>query len=68
MVKDQVVTEDYAIYNGDCMEVIPTFADESADLVVYSPPFAGLYNYSSSEHDFSNCESKEQFLDQLAQI
>jgi len=64
MVKDQVVTEDYAIYNGDCMEVIPTFADESADLVVYSPPFAGLYNYSSSEHDFSNCESKEQFLDQ----
>lgn len=63
-VKDQVVTEDYAIYNSDCMLVLPTLADESIDLVVYSPPFAGLYNYSSSENDFSNCESKEQFLEQ----
>jgi DNA modification methylase len=38
--------------------------DKSIDLSVYSPPFAGLYNYSSSENDFSNCESKEQFLEQ----
>jgi len=64
MVKDQIITENYAIYNGDCMEVLPTLDTESVDLVVYSPPFAGLYNYSSSEKDFSNCESKEQFLDQ----
>jgi DNA modification methylase len=64
MVKDQIVTERYAIYNGDCMDVLPTLRDESVDLSVYSPPFAGLYNYSSSEKDFSNCESKEQFLEQ----
>ena len=63
-VKDQLVTEKYAIYNSDCMLVLPTIADESIDLSVYSPPFAGLYNYSSSENDFSNCESKEQFLEQ----
>ena len=63
-VKDQLITEDYAIYNGDCMAVLPTLESESIDLVVYSPPFAGLYNYSSSENDFSNCESKEQFLQQ----
>ena len=63
-VKDQVITENYAIYNGDCMDVITTLDDNSIDLSVYSPPFAGLYNYSSSENDFSNCESKEQFLDQ----
>lgn len=62
--KDQIVTADYAIYNSDCMEVLPSLPDESIDLSVYSPPFAGLYNYSSSERDFSNCESKEQFLDQ----
>lgn len=60
--KNQVVTENYAIYNSDCMEVLPTLPNESIDLSVYSPPFAGLYNYSSSERDFSNCESKEQFL------
>ena len=64
MIKDQVVTDQYAIYNSDCMYVLPTLEDESIDLSVYSPPFAGLYNYSSSENDFSNCESKEQFLEQ----
>ena len=63
-VKDQTITDRYAIYNGDCMHVMPTIKDESIDLSVYSPPFAGLYNYSSSENDFSNCESKEQFLEQ----
>ena len=63
-VKDQVVTDRYAIYNSDCMLVMPTIGDESIDLSVYSPPFAGLYNYSSSENDFSNCENKEQFLQQ----
>lgn len=62
--KDQLITDDYAIYNSDCMEVLPTLGDNSIDLSVYSPPFAGLYNYSSSERDFSNCESKEQFLEQ----
>jgi len=64
MIKDQTITEDYAIYNGDCMEVITQLDTESVDLSIYSPPFAGLYNYSSSPEDFSNCESKEQFLEQ----
>lgn len=64
MVKDQLVTDQFAIYNGDCMDVIQTLEDNSVDLSVYSPPFAGLYNYSSDHRDFSNCESKEQFLEQ----
>jgi len=64
MIKDQEIKENYAIYNGDCMDVLPQLDSESVDLSVYSPPFAGLYNYSSSERDFSNCENKEQFLDQ----
>lgn len=63
-VKDQLVTDRYAIYNSDCMLVMPTLKNESIDLSVYSPPFAGLYNYSSSPNDFSNCENKEQFLQQ----
>jgi DNA modification methylase len=64
MIKDQEITKSYAIYNGDCMDVLPQLDAESVDLSVYSPPFAGLYNYSSSERDFSNCENKEQFLEQ----
>ena len=64
MVKNQQVTEDYAIYNSDCMYVIESMPENSIDLSIYSPPFAGLYNYSSHENDFSNCESKDQFLNQ----
>lgn len=64
MIKNQLITEDFAIYESDCMYVLPTIPDNSIDLSVYSPPFAGLYNYSSSENDFSNCEDTDQFLQQ----
>lgn len=64
MIKQQIISKDYAIYNSDCMYVLPTLKDDSIDLSVYSPPFAGLYNYSSSENDFSNCETRDQFLQQ----
>lgn len=64
MVKQQLIKDNYAIYNSDCMYVINSLESESIDLSIYSPPFAGLYNYSSHENDFSNCESKEQFLQQ----
>lgn len=63
-VKTQTVTDEYAIYNSDCMVALKEFEKESIDLSIYSPPFAGLFQYSSSEADFSNCESKEQFLEQ----
>lgn len=64
MIKDQLITENFALYNADCMDVITTIENESIDLSIYSPPFAGLYNYSSDHRDFSNCETKEQFLEQ----
>ena len=63
MVKDQLITDQFAIYNSDCMYVLPQIEENSIDLSVYSPPFAGLYNYSSSDNDHSNVESKEQFLE-----
>jgi len=64
MIKQEVHEENYSIYNSDCMYVLPSMPNNSIDLSVYSPPFAGLYNYSSSENDFSNCEDKGQFLEQ----
>lgn len=64
ITKQEMHTDDYSIYNSDCMEILPSLPAQSVDLSVYSPPFAGLYNYSSSERDFSNCESKEQFIEQ----
>lgn len=62
-VNDQVITERYAIYNGDCCEVLPTIPDKSVGLTVYSPPFCGLYNYSSDDRDMSNNVSYEAFFD-----
>ena len=61
-VKDQELTQDYAIYNGDSCEVLPSIKADSIHLSIYSPPFAELYNYSSSDRDLSNCRDYDEFL------
>lgn len=65
-VIDQTINDRYALYLGDCMEALPTFPDSSIHLSVYSPPFAGLYHYSSSDRDLSNCRSYEEFFEHYA--
>jgi len=62
-VKEQVITERYAIYCGDCCEVMADMPDESIHLSVYSPPFGGLYHYSSSANDLSNSRDYGEFFD-----
>lgn len=61
-VINQEVTDLYAIYHGDSCEVLPALPSESVHLSLYSPPFCGLYNYSSSERDLSNCRSYDEFF------
>lgn len=65
-VIEQVVTDRYAIYNGDCIDVMRGLPDASVHLSVYSPPFGGLYNYSSDERDLSNCGDYAQFFEHYA--
>lgn len=62
MVIDQEITDSYAIYNGDSIEVMPSIPSDSMHLSIYSPPFSGLYQYSSSPRDLSNCSSYEEFF------
>ena len=62
-VNDQIITDKYALYNGDCVEVLKTLPDSSIGFSVYSPPFCGLYNYSSSDNDMSNSSSYAAFYD-----
>lgn len=62
-VIDQFIGDRYALYNADCMEVLPSIPDESVHLSIYSPPFCGLYHYSSSERDMSNCRSYQEFFE-----
>jgi DNA modification methylase len=61
-VKDQILTDKYALYNGDCVEVFSKLPDESLHMTIYSPPFCGLYNYSSDEKDMSNCRTYAEFF------
>lgn len=65
-VEDQVVTDRYAVYLGDALEVMPAFPDGSIHFSVYSPPFWGLYNYTSNERDLSNNTSYKQFMENYA--
>ena len=62
-VKDQLHSENFSIYNGDCIDVITQLPDNCIDFSIYSPPFAGLYIYSSDKRDMSNNENPESFLE-----
>ena len=62
-IAEQVINDNYAIYNGDCIEVMKSMPKSSIHLSIYSPPFGGLYNYSSSESDLSNCFDYDQFFE-----
>jgi DNA modification methylase len=61
-VREQWLTEAYALYNGDSCEVMAELPDGSVDLSIYSPPFCGLFHYSSSERDLSNCRTYDEFF------
>jgi DNA modification methylase len=62
-VTAQKITPEYAIYNADCIEVMAGLPDASVHLSVYSPPFAGLYIYSSDERDLSNSRDYAEFFE-----
>jgi DNA modification methylase len=62
-VQAQHLTCRYALFNGDCIETMAALPDNSVHLSVYSPPFGGLYHYSSNERDLSNCPDYNQFFE-----
>lgn len=61
-VKDQAITDRYALYNGDSCEILTGIPDNSVHFEIYSPPFASLYTYSNSERDLGNCRTKSEFF------
>ena len=67
-VKDQAIADRYAIYLGDSCEVLPTLPAGRVQLSIYSPPFGGLYNYSSSVRDLSNSDDYGSFFEHYAFI
>lgn len=58
---ETVITENYHLMRGDCVEMSKEIKDNAADLVVFSPPFSELYTYSSHVEDMGNSTDYEQF-------
>jgi hypothetical protein len=55
--------KDYALYHGDCVEVLRQLPDASVDFSIYSPPFGDLFVYSDSERDMGNSSCDGEFFD-----
>ena len=60
---DQTVTDKWAIYNGDCVEVVKGLPDHSIGYSIFSPPFSSLYTYSNSPRDMGNCRNDKDFFE-----
>jgi hypothetical protein len=56
LCRNQVVNDDYAIYEGDSCEIIRAIPDNSIHFGIHSPPFEGLYKFSNDPRDISNNE------------
>lgn len=65
MVKDQIITDRYAVYNGDAVDVARDLPDNCIHFSISSWPFASLYTYSNSERDMGNCRSYEEFAEHI---
>lgn len=62
---EQAHGNNFAMYNGDCVEVIQGIPDNSVHYSIFSPPFASLYTYSASERDMGNSKNHTEFYDQF---
>lgn len=65
MVIDQKVTDEYAIYHSDCVEVLGEMPDDSLHFSISSPPFSSLYSYTDATEDMSNVRTNEEFIENM---
>ena len=61
VTKKEIVTDNYSVFNGDCVETLKQLPDNCADISVFSPPFAELYVYSDKKEDMGNVSNYKQF-------
>lgn len=65
---DQEMTDDWTLFNGDCVEVLRGLPANSIDYSIFSPPFASLYTYSNSPRDMGNVRNDEEFFEHFAHL
>ena len=61
VTKKEIVTDNYSVFNGDCVQTLQQLPDNCADISVFSPPFAELYVYSDKKEDMGNVSNYKQF-------
>lgn len=65
---DQATGRGYALYHGDCTDVLRGIPDASVHYSIFSPPFASLYTYSNSPRDLGNCRSDAEFFEHFGYV
>lgn len=63
-ILDQIITDRWGMYQGDCVEVLKGIPSNSVHYSIFSPPFSSLFTYSNSIRDMGNStdvEFNEQF-------
>lgn len=65
---EQVITDRYSIFNGDCVEVLKALPDASIGYSIFSPPFVSLYTYSNSPRDMGNVRTDAEFFEHFGYL
>jgi len=55
------------VYQGDCLEVLKAFPDESIDCVITSPPYWGLRDYGI-DNQLGLEEHPQQYIDKVLEV
>lgn len=61
-VMHETITDRFALYHADTVDVARGLPDRSVDFSVFSPPFASLYTYSNSPRDMGNVLDDAEFF------
>jgi len=56
----------WTVHLGDCVERVAALEAGSVDYTIFSPPFASLYTYTSSDRDMGNCKTQDEFYRHFA--
>ncbi len=65
-VLSQSVSERFALYHADCVDVLRGLPSDSVHYSIFSPPFASLYTYSNSPRDMGNVKGDGEFFAHFA--
>ena len=66
-VLDQRIEPTWAMYHGDCVDVLRGLPDDSIHYSVFSPPFPSMYVYTDQARDMGNVQSVEQMIEQMVE-